>query len=60
MTVSYTRAKELPQLLSPRILLHNCSMGTFIQPFKPTEAQYGGDELQSFTKRGKGNTEMLN
>ena len=59
MTVSYTRAKELPHLLAHRILVLDGAMGTMIQRFKLTEAQYRGDQFQRFHKDVKGNNELL-
>ena len=59
MNVSYTRAKELPHLLAQRILVLDGAMGTMIQRFKLTEAQYRGEQFQSFHKDVKGNNELL-
>jgi len=59
MTAFYTRAKELPQLLAHRILVLDGAMGTMIQRFKLTEAQYRGEQFQDFHKDVKGNNELL-
>ena len=54
MTVSYTRATQLPDLLARRILVLDGAMGTMIQRFKLTEAQYRGARFQDFHKDVKG------
>ena len=59
MTVSYTRAPQLPDLLARRILVLDGAMGTMIQRFKLTEAQYRGARFQDFHKDVKGNNELL-
>ena len=69
MTQSYTRAQTLPALLSQRIAILDGAMGTMIQRFKLSEAQYrgegyGGDDAQyarfkDFHKDVKGNNELL-
>ena len=42
-TLPYTRAAQLPALLEKRILILDGAMGTMIQRFKLSEAQYRGD-----------------
>ena len=69
MTQSYTRAQQLPALLAQRIVILDGAMGTMIQRFKLSEAQYrgegyGGDDAQyarfkDFHKDVKGNNELL-
>jgi 5-methyltetrahydrofolate--homocysteine methyltransferase len=59
MTAPYTRAQELPRLLAQRILVLDGAMGTMIQRFKLTEAQYRGARFQDFHKDVKGNNELL-
>ncbi len=69
MNQSYTRAQTLPALLSQRIAILDGAMGTMIQRFKLSEAQYrgegyGGDDAQyarfkDFHKDVKGNNELL-
>ncbi|WP_310610393.1 homocysteine S-methyltransferase family protein [Limnohabitans sp.] len=56
---SYTRAKQLPAILSQRIAILDGAMGTMIQRFKLTEAQYRGERFKDFHKDVKGNNELL-
>ncbi len=58
-TPSYTRAQALPRILSQRIAILDGAMGTMIQRFKLTEAQYRGDRFKDFHKDIKGNNELL-
>ena len=39
----YTRAQQLPEILSRRIAILDGAMGTMIQRFKLNEAQYRGE-----------------
>ena len=55
----YTRAQALPELLSRRILILDGAMGTMIQRFKLSEAQYRGERFKDFHKDVKGNNELL-
>ena len=67
--VTYTRAQALPDLLKHRIVILDGAMGTMIQRFKLTEAQYrgegyrgpdgAGDRFKDFPKDVKGNNELL-
>jgi methionine synthase I (cobalamin-dependent) len=41
--VTYTRAQALPDILKHRIVILDGAMGTMIQRFKLTEAQYRGE-----------------
>jgi 5-methyltetrahydrofolate--homocysteine methyltransferase len=69
MTQTYTRAKQLPDILSKRIAILDGAMGTMIQRFKLNEAQYRGegytgpgtqrDRFKDFHKDVKGNNELL-
>ncbi|CAN1495480.1 homocysteine S-methyltransferase family protein [Limnohabitans sp. B9-3] len=59
MTQAYTRAKELPTILANRIAILDGAMGTMIQRFKLTEAQYRGERFKDFHKDVKGNNELL-
>jgi 5-methyltetrahydrofolate--homocysteine methyltransferase len=59
MTQAYTRAKQLPQILQHRIAILDGAMGTMIQRFKLTEAQYRGERFKDFHKDVKGNNELL-
>ncbi|HPL79720.1 MAG TPA: homocysteine S-methyltransferase family protein [Burkholderiaceae bacterium] len=67
--VTYTRAQALPDLLKHRIVILDGAMGTMIQRFKLTEAQYRGqgyvgpgnvgERFKDFPKDVKGNNELL-
>jgi 5-methyltetrahydrofolate--homocysteine methyltransferase len=56
---SYTRAAQLPALLSSRILILDGAMGTMIQRYKLDEARYRGERFKDFTRDVKGNNELL-
>ena len=58
-SISYTRAQQLPAILAKRIAVLDGAMGTMIQRFKLTEAQYRGDRFKDFQKDVKGNNELL-
>ena len=68
-TKPYTRAQQLPEILSKRIAILDGAMGTMIQRFKLDEAQYRGagytgpgaqgDRFKDFHKDVKGNNELL-
>ena len=58
-SISYTRAQQLPAILAKRIAVLDGAMGTMIQRFKLTEAQYRGDRFKDFHKDVKGNNELL-
>jgi 5-methyltetrahydrofolate--homocysteine methyltransferase len=55
----YTRAQALPALLAQRIAILDGAMGTMIQRFKLTEAQFRGERFQAHGKDLKGNNELL-
>ncbi len=55
----YTRAQELPAILEQRIAILDGAMGTMIQRFKLTEAQYRGERFADFARDVKGNNELL-
>ena len=55
----YTRGKELPAILEQRIAILDGAMGTMIQRFKLTEAQYRGARFANFARDVKGNNELL-
>jgi 5-methyltetrahydrofolate--homocysteine methyltransferase len=57
--VHYTRAKDLPGILARRIVILDGAMGTMIQRFKLSEAQYRGERFKDFHKDVKGNNELL-
>ncbi len=56
---NYTRAAQLPDLLAHRIMVLDGAMGTMIQRFKLTEAQFRGERLKDHGKDVKGNNELL-
>jgi 5-methyltetrahydrofolate--homocysteine methyltransferase len=62
---AYTRAQALPGILQKRIVILDGAMGTMIQRFKLTEAQYRGERFKDFGKTPgqhkdvKGNNELL-
>ena len=57
--IIYTRGGQLPALLAQRILILDGAMGTMIQRFKLSEAQYRGERFMDFHKDVKGNNELL-
>ena len=58
-TPAYTRAQALPEILKNRIAILDGAMGTMIQRFKLTEADYRGERFKDFPKDVKGNNELL-
>ena len=56
---SYTRATALPQILTQRIAILDGAMGTMIQRYKLTEADYRGARFADHAKDLKGNNELL-
>ena len=56
---TYTRAQQLPAILEQRIAILDGAMGTMIQRFKLTEAQYRGERFADFAYDVKGNNELL-
>jgi 5-methyltetrahydrofolate--homocysteine methyltransferase len=58
-SMPYTRAQQLPAILRERIAVLDGAMGTMIQRFKLSEAQYRGERFQDFHKDVKGNNELL-
>ena len=55
----YTRGQGLVDLLAQRIVLFDGAMGTMIQRFKLSEAQYRGTRFKDFHRDIKGNNELL-
>ncbi|WP_449369760.1 homocysteine S-methyltransferase family protein [Thiomonas sp.] len=55
----YTRAAQLPELLKKRIVILDGAMGTMIQRFKLSEAQYRGERFKDWPRDVKGNNELL-
>ncbi len=58
-SVSYTRAQQLPELLSRRTLILDGAMGTMIQRLRLTEAHYRGSRFADLDHDVKGNNELL-
>jgi len=58
-TIAYTRAQALPALLAQRIVILDGAMGTMVQRFKLSEAQYRGERFKEVSKDVKGNNELL-
>ena len=66
---AYTRAAQLPDILRQRLVILDGAMGTMIQRFKLSEAQYRGagysgpdavgERFQNLPKDVKGNNELL-
>ena len=57
--LNYTRAQALPAILEHRIAILDGAMGTMIQRFKLSEADYRGERFKDFPKDVKGNNELL-
>ena len=56
---AYTRAAALPSILKNRIAILDGAMGTMIQRYKLTEADYRGARFADHAKDVKGNNELL-
>ena len=56
---AYTRAQALPALLAQRILVLDGAMGTLIQRYKLSEADYRGERFKDHPKDLKGNNDLL-
>ena len=55
----YTRAARLPGILAQRIVVLDGAMGTMIQRYKLTEADYRGPRFAEHASDLKGNNDML-
>ena len=55
----YTRAQNLPEILTQRIVILDGAMGTMIQQYKLTEADYRGARFATHSSDVKGNNELL-
>ncbi|WP_374315692.1 homocysteine S-methyltransferase family protein [Aquabacterium sp.] len=55
----YTRAAQLPEIMRQRIVILDGAMGTMIQRYKLTEADYRGARFADHPKDLKGNNELL-
>ena len=58
-SITYTRGQALPGIPAQRIAILDGAMGTMIQRFKLTEADYRGERFKDFPKDVKGNNELL-
>jgi 5-methyltetrahydrofolate--homocysteine methyltransferase len=56
---AYTRAQALPALLAQRIAIIDGAMGTMIQRYKLTEADFRGARFADHGKDLKGNNDLL-
>jgi 5-methyltetrahydrofolate--homocysteine methyltransferase len=57
--VIYTRGQALPELLKQRIAILDGAMGTMIQRFRLTEADYRGERFREHGKDVKNNSDLL-
>jgi 5-methyltetrahydrofolate--homocysteine methyltransferase len=57
--VAYTRAANLPTLLQQHILVIDGAMGTMIQRYRLSEADYRGERFKDHAKDLKGNNDLL-
>jgi len=57
--IAYTRGQALPALLAQRIAILDGAMGTMIQRFRLTEANYRGERFQNHPRDLKNNGELL-
>jgi 5-methyltetrahydrofolate--homocysteine methyltransferase len=57
--ITYTRGQALPDLLAKRILVLDGAMGTMIQRFRLTEADFRGERFKDHPKDLKNNGELL-
>jgi len=57
--IAYTRAQSLPEILRRRIVILDGAMGTMIQRYKLTEADYRGERFKDHPKDLKGNSDLL-
>ena len=55
----YTRGAQLPEIMRQRIVILDGAMGTMIQRYKLTEADYRGARFADHPKDLKGNNELL-
>ncbi len=57
--IAYTRAQVLPEILRQRIAILDGAMGTMIQRYKLTEADYRGERFKDHAKDLRGNGDLL-
>jgi len=58
-TKPYTRGGRLPEILAQRIVILDGAMGTMIQRYKLTEADFRGERFKDHPKDLKGNNDLL-
>src|SRR6266571_339047 len=58
-TKPYTRGSRLPEILAQRIVILDGAMGTMIQRYKLTEADFRGERFKDHPKDLKGNNDLL-
>ena len=58
-TSPYTRGQQLPAVLAQRIAILDGAMGTMIQRYKLTEADFRGERFKDHPKDLKGNNDLL-
>jgi 5-methyltetrahydrofolate--homocysteine methyltransferase len=58
-TPAYTRGAALPQILKERIAILDGAMGTMIQRYQLTEADYRGERFRDHGRSLKGNNDLL-
>ena len=58
-TQSYTRGSRLPEILAQRIVILDGAMGTMIQRYKLSEADFRGARFKDHPKDLKGNNDLL-
>jgi 5-methyltetrahydrofolate--homocysteine methyltransferase len=54
--ITYTRGQALPGILAQRIAILDGAMGTMIQRFKLSEAQYRGERFKDFRATSRATT----
>ena len=57
--ITYTRGQQLPALLQERILILDGAMGTMVQRFKLTEADYRGERFRDHPRDLKNDADLL-
>jgi 5-methyltetrahydrofolate--homocysteine methyltransferase len=58
-TKPYTRGSRLPEILAQRIAILDGAMGTMIQRYKLSEADFRGERFKDHPKDLKGNNDLL-
>ena len=58
-TLPYTRGVRLPEILAQRIVILDGAMGTMIQRYKLSEADFRGERCKDHPKDLKGNNDLL-